>query len=155
MIDQIFSTIARFVNRLPKLVVGIIGVVFVIALVGMTMITMQTGNDTYLDKNSPEGIANNQYTNTFAADSLILIVETNDPLNPQVLNYLDRLEGDIRQQQNIASASSIVDILKSENNGVLPQSKGEIDTLVQQIPEATRQVAVPFKRPHARADPDD
>ncbi len=123
--------------------VGIIGVIFVIALVGMTMITMQTGNDTYLDKNSPEGIANNQYTNTFAADSLILIVETNDPLNPQVLNYLDRLEGDIRQQQNIASASSIVDILKSENNGVLPQSKGQIDTLVQQIPEATRQVAVP------------
>ncbi len=143
MIDQIFSTIARFVNHRPKLVVGIIGVIFVIALVGMTMITMQTGNDTYLDKNSPEGIANNQYTNTFAADSLILIVETNDPLNPQVLNYLDRLEGDIRQQQNIASASSIVDILKSENNGVLPQSKGQIDTLVQQIPEATRQVAVP------------
>ena len=143
MIDQIFSTIARFVNRRPKLVVGIIGVVFVIALVGMTMITMQTGNDTYLDKNSPEGIANNQYTNTFAADSLILIVETNDPLNPQVLNYLDRLEGDIRQQQNIASASSIVDILKSENNGVLPQSTAQIDTLVQHIPEATRQVAVP------------
>ena len=143
MIDQIFSTLARFVNRRPRLVVGIIGVVFVIALVGMTMITMQTGNDTYLDKNSPEGVVNTQYTNTFNADSLILIVETNDPLNPQVLNYLDRLEGDIRQQQNIASASSIVDILKSENNGVLPQSKGQIDTLVQQIPEATRQVAVP------------
>ena len=143
MIDQIFSTLARFVNHRPKLVVGIIGVVFVIALVGMTMITMQTGNDTYLDKNSPEDIANTQYTNTFAADSLILIVETNDPLNPRVLNYLDRLEGDIRQQQNIASASSIVDILKSENNGVLPQSKGEINALVQQIPDATRQVAVP------------
>jgi hydrophobe/amphiphile efflux-3 (HAE3) family protein len=143
MIDQIFSTIARFVNHRPRLVVGIIGVVFIIALVGMTMITMQTGNDTYLNKNSPEGIANTQYTNTFAADSLILIVETNDPLNPQVLNYLDQLESDIRQQQNIASASSIVDILKSENNGVLPQSKGQIDTLVQQIPEATRQVAVP------------
>ncbi len=40
MIDQIFSTIARFVNHRPKLVVGIIGVIFVIALVGMTMITM-------------------------------------------------------------------------------------------------------------------
>jgi len=143
MIDQIFSTLARFVNRRPKLVVGIIGVVFVIALVGMTMITMQTGNDTYLDKNSPEGVVNTQYTNTFNADSIILIVKADDPLNPQVLNYIDRLEGDIRQQQNIASVSSIVDILKSENNDVLPQSKGEIDTLVQQIPEATREVAVP------------
>jgi hydrophobe/amphiphile efflux-3 (HAE3) family protein len=143
MIDQIFSTIARFVNHRPKLVVGIIGVVFVIALVGMTMITMATGNDTYMDKNSPDGIANNQYTNTFSADSLILIVETGDPLSPDVLNYLNRLEGDIRQQQNIESVSSVVDILKSENNGVLPQSKGEIDALVRQMPEATRQVAVP------------
>ena len=88
MIDRIFDNIARTVNHRPKLVVGIIGVVFIIALVGMTMITMQTGNDTYLDKNSPEGIANTQYTNTFAGDSLILIVETSDPLNPQVLNYL-------------------------------------------------------------------
>ncbi len=143
MIDRIFDAIARMVNHRPKLVVGIIGVVFIIALVGMTMITMQTGNDTYLDKNSPEGIANTQYTNTFNADSIILIVKTSDPLNPQVLAYLDRLEGDIRQQQNIASVSSIVDILKSENNGVLPQSKGQIDALVQQIPAPTRQIADP------------
>jgi hypothetical protein len=143
MIDQIFSSIARFVNHRPKLVVGIIGVVFIIALVGMTMITMQTGNDTYLDKNSPDGIANKYYTNTFNADSIILIVKTSEPLNPQVLTYLDRLEGDIRQQQNIASASSIVDILKNENNGVLPQSKGQIDALVQQIPAATLKVADP------------
>ncbi|MFA5237271.1 MAG: hydrophobe/amphiphile efflux-3 (HAE3) family transporter [Methanoregula sp.] len=143
MIDQIFSTIARFVNRRPRLVVGIIGVVFIIALVGVTMITMATGNDTYLDRDSPDGIANHQYTNTFAADSLILIVETSDPLSPDVLNYLNRLEGDIRQQQNIAGASSVVDILKSENNGVLPQSKGEIDALVQQMPAATKAIAVP------------
>ena len=36
-----------------------------------------------------------------------------------------------------------MDILKSENNGVLPQSKGEIDALVHQIPTATLQVADP------------
>ena len=143
MIDQIFSTIARFVNHRPKLAVGIIGVVFIIALVGVTMITMDTSTNTYLDKDSASGIANNQYTDTFSAGSLILVVETSDPLNPAVLNYLDRLEGDIRQQQNIASASSVVDILKSENNGVLPQSKGEIDALVAQMPEATRKIAVP------------
>ena len=143
MIDQIFSTIAHTVNRRPKLVIGIIGVIFVIALVGMTMITMATGDDTYIARNSPLGIANYQYKTIFAPDSLILVVETSDPLNPEVLKYLDRLEGDIRQQQNIAGASSIVDILKSENNGILPQSKGEIDALVQQIPAATLAVADP------------
>ncbi len=66
MIDQIFSSIARFVNRRPKLVVALIGIIFIIALVGMTMITMATGDDTYLNKNSAEGIINNEYTNTFS-----------------------------------------------------------------------------------------
>jgi hypothetical protein len=143
MIDQFFTTIGRIVNRRPKLVIGIIGVIFVIALFGMTMITMATGDDTYLNRDSPAGIANYQYKTIFAPDSLILVVETSDPLNPEVLKYLDRLEGDIRQQQNIAGAASIVDILKSENNGILPQSKGEIDALVQKIPAATLSVANP------------
>ena len=143
MIDQIFSSIARFVNRRPRVVVGIIGIVFIVAIIGMTMITMQTGNDTYMDRNSPEGIANTQYTETFNTDSIILIVETGNPLDPNVLNYIDRLEGNIRQQQHISGASSVVDILKSENNGVLPQSKGEIDSLVNEIPPATRARAVP------------
>jgi len=117
MIDQIFDTIARTVNRRPKLVVGIIGVIFVIALFGMTMIVMETGNDTYLDKDSVAGIANKQYTDTFAADSLILIFETSDPTSPDVLKYMDRLEGNIRQQQHIASAASVVDTLKQMNGG--------------------------------------
>jgi len=143
MIDQIFDTIARTVNHRPKLVMGLIAVVFVIALFGMTMIVMETGNDTYLDRNSVEGIANHQYTNTFAADSLILIVETSDPTSPDVLNYMDRLESNIRQQQHIANAASVVDTLKQMNGGVLPQSKGETDALIQQIPDASRKILVP------------
>src|SRR5208337_4765343 len=95
MIDQIFSSIARFVNLRPRVVVGIIGIVFIVAIIGMTMITMQTGNDTYMDRNSPEGIANTQYTETFNTDSIILIVETGNPLDPNVLNYIDRLAGNI------------------------------------------------------------
>ena len=143
MIDQIFSAIAHLVNRRPKLIVGLIAVIFVIALVGMTMITMQTGNDTYMNKNSPEGVVNTEYTNTFNQDSIILIVETSDPLNPTVLNYLDRLEADIRQQDHITGTSSIADILKQENNGVLPQTKGQIDALVSEIPPSVQSTAVP------------
>ncbi len=143
MIDQIFSAIAHFVNRRPKFVVALIGIIFIIALVGMTMITMATGNDTYLNKNSPEGIINTEYTNTFSKDALILIIQTSDPLSPAVLSNMDRLESDIQQQKHISSTSSVVDILKQENNGVLPQTKGEIDNLINQIPPGVRATAVP------------
>jgi len=143
MIDKIFSTIAHGVNRHPKIVIGLIAAVFVIAVIGTTMITMETGTDTYLDPSTSLGITNKHYTDTFGGDSLILIVKTGDPLSPDVLKYLDRLEGDIRQQQNVAGATSIADILKSENNGVLPQSKGETDRLVKEIPEDTLKIANP------------
>jgi hypothetical protein len=143
MIDQIFEKLARTINHHPRGVAVIIAAVFIVAIFGMTMITMQTGNDTYLDKNSPKGILNSHYTDTFASDSLILIVETSDPLNPEILKYLDRLEGDINQQQNIVTSASVVDILKSANGGVLPQSKGEIDQIVAQIPPEVKATAIP------------
>ena len=108
----------------------------------MTIITMATGDDTYLNKNSAEGIINNEYTNTFSLDSLILIIRTSHPLNPAVQLY-GSPEADIRQQQHISGASSIVDILKQENNGVLPQTKGEITALVNQIPPAVQATGVP------------
>ncbi|HVP96912.1 hydrophobe/amphiphile efflux-3 (HAE3) family transporter [Methanoregula sp.] len=143
MIDQIFSAIGRTVNRHPKLIIAAIGVLFVIALYGMTMITMDTSNNVYIDKTSPEGITNNHYTETINKDIFVLIIKTSDPTSPAVLNYMDRLEGDIRQQRYISGVSSIVDILKQENHGVLPQNKGEIDALISQLPPSAREIYLP------------
>ncbi|MFA5415218.1 MAG: hypothetical protein WC295_06960, partial [Methanoregula sp.] len=72
MIDQIFGKLAHTINHHPRIVAAIIGIAFVIALYGMTLITMETGNDTYIDKNSPKGILNNHYTDTFSSNALIL-----------------------------------------------------------------------------------
>jgi len=143
MIDQIFGKLAQVINNHPKRVAAVIGIVFIVTLYGMTLIAMETGNDTYLDKDSPAGILNNHYTDTFSSNVLILIVETSDPLSPQVLNYIDGLESDINQQGNVVGSTSIVDLLKSANSGVLPQSKGEIDRIVARIPAETKATAVP------------
>ena len=143
MINEIFTSIANTINRHPKLIAGLLLAVFLIALVGMTQLTMQTGAETYMDKESQKGILYNKYLNTFQSDSLILIVDASDPLNPDVLNYMDRLEDTIRQQQNVKSVNSIVDILKSANGGTLPQSRAQIDAIVAKIPPETRATAVP------------
>jgi uncharacterized protein len=143
MTDRIFGTIARCVNRHPKVVIAAIALLFIIAIFGMTQVTMQTGTDTYLDRNSKAGIVNHQYSQTFNTDSIVLLVKTSDPLSPDVLNYVDRLEKQICQQQHIQKAASIVDVLKLENNGEVPQSRAEVDRLVAKMPEATRATAVP------------
>lgn len=143
MIEEAFGKLAKVINHHPRSIACIIGLVFIVALYGMTLITMETGNDTYLDKDSPAGVLNNHYTDEFSSSVLVLIVETNDPLDPVTLKYLDTLEGDIRQQQNIVSCSGIVDLLKTANGGVLPQSKGEIDSIIVKIPPEVRDTAVP------------
>ena len=117
MIDRIFGRLADVINHHPKRVAIVLGIVFIIALYSVTLITMETGNDTYLDKNSPEGILNNHYFDTFSSNALILIVETSDPLSPQVLSYIDGLEQDINQQENVVGSASVADLLKSANGG--------------------------------------
>ena len=143
MIDRIFSSIAGTINRRPELVATFLVAIFLVALYGMTQITMQTGAATYMDQDSPKGILYNKYIDTFQSDTLILIIDTSDPLDPDVLKYVDRLESTIRQQQNIKSAGSIVDLLKSANGGNLPASRAQVDTIVATIPPEVRATAVP------------
>ncbi len=143
MIDRIFGRLADCINHHPRRVAAVIGIVFIIALFGMTLITMETGNDTYLEKNSKAGILNKHYADTFSSNVLILIIETSDPLSPQVISYIDALERDISQQENVVGSASIADLLKSANRGILPQSKGEIDHIVARIPPEVKSTAVP------------
>ena len=143
MIDRIFKRLADVINHHPRRVAVVIGIIFIVALYGMTLITMETGNDTYLNKDSPEGILNKHYADTFSSNVLILIVETSDPLSPQVLSYIDGLEQDIRQQENVVGSASVAGLLKSANGGTLPQSKGEIDRIIGRIPPEVKETAVP------------
>lgn len=143
MIDQIFHAIAQAVNRHPKAILAIIAVVTLIALYGMSLLVMETGDDTYMNWDSPLGAANKEYKDTFKADTIILIIETSEPLNPELLRYTDRLETDLRKQQRVESVLGVSDVLRTMNGGALPQSKGEIDTLVSQIPSELKPVVVP------------
>ncbi|MDD3135674.1 MAG: hydrophobe/amphiphile efflux-3 (HAE3) family transporter [Methanoregula sp.] len=143
MINTLFEALARFITKRPLVTAGFVLAVFLAALYGMTLITMETGSDTYLDKDSPAGILNHRYTNTFQADSIILIVEAGDPVNPDVLAYIDSLEKDIRQQQHIKGVTSIVDILKGYNGGDLPTTRATTDQIIARIPAEVRATAVP------------
>jgi uncharacterized protein len=144
MIQQIFEGIANTIIKRPKLVAALVLVIFCIGFYGMTLLTMQTGWETYLDKNSPAGAIQTKYVQDFGSDStVILIIEAADPLSPETLEYIDTLEKDIRQQQNIKSTASIVDVLKSYNGGTLPSSRAGTDRIVSSLPESIRSKVAP------------
>lgn len=143
MIDKIFISIANTINRRPALVACLIFVLFCIGLYGMTTLVMQTGWETYIDKDTHAGALQEKYNEDYNSDTIIFIVEAGNPLSPDVLAYIDNLETDLRQQQNIKSVQSITDILKAYNGGILPSSRAETERIVNLLPESTRTLVYP------------
>lgn len=136
--EVLFEKLAGFLIRRPKVIVAFILVLLAISLYGMTSISMDTSWKTYMKPDSADGIIYNQYDQTYSSSSIILIVETDEPTSPVVLSYLDRLETTLRQQQNIQSVSSIVDLMKLYNGGVVPTTQADVDRIVNEIPPATK-----------------
>lgn len=136
--EILFEKLAGFLNRRPKVIVAFMVVLVAISFYGMTKVTMDTSWKTYSQPESPEGIIYNQYDQTYSSSSIILIVETNMPTSPVVLEYLDRLESTLRQQQNIKSVTSIVDLMKLYNGGKVPTTQADVDRILNEIPPATK-----------------
>ena len=143
MIKEIFEGIAHAIIKHPKVVAGLLIAVFCIGFYGMTMLSMQTGWETYVEKGTPAGNLQQKYNDEYLSDTIILIVEAGDPLSPDILSYIDMLEKDIGQQQNIESVGSITDYLKAYNGGTLPSSKEETLPLVNSLPEDIRSTLYP------------
>ncbi len=143
MIQKIFEGIANTIIKRPKLVAALVLALFFIGIYGMTTLSMQTGWETYVDKNSPAGAIEVKYNEDFKSDTIIFIIEAGDPLSPEVLSYVDNLEINLRQQQNIKSVQSITDVLRAYNGGTLPTSRADTERIVNSLPESTRNLLYP------------
>ncbi len=129
-----FDALASLIVTRPKQLAVIFCLLLVVALYGMTMITMATGTDTYLDKDTRRGMLLDKYTKTFQSDSVLILIESDDVMSPEVLRYIDRLQQDISQERYVTGASGISDMIKSRNGGVLPTSSAEITVIEEQVP---------------------
>ncbi|MCK9630852.1 MAG: hydrophobe/amphiphile efflux-3 (HAE3) family transporter [Methanoregula sp.] len=143
MIKEIFEGIANTIIRRPKLVAVCILALFCIGIYGTTMLSMETGWKTYVFKDSPAGAIEKKYNEDFKSDTIILIIEAGDPLAPDVLAYIEDLETDLRQQQNIESVQSITDVLKAYHGGILPASKEQSLAIADALPASTRAMLYP------------
>ncbi|MHB8163306.1 MAG: efflux RND transporter permease subunit [Methanoregula sp.] len=143
MIQQIFEGIANTIIKRPKLVAALVLALFCIGLYGMTTLSMQTGFETYVDKDSPAGALQVKYNEDFTSSAIIFIIEAGDPLSPEVLSYVDNLETNLRQQQNVESVQSITDVLRAYNGGTLPSSRADTERIVNSLPKSTRDLLYP------------
>jgi len=127
-----YEWLAAAINNHTWTVAGIALAVFIIACFGLSMVTMETGDDTYIDKTTPRGALLDHYTETYGSDSIMLIYEADNVRSPEVIRYIDNLQTDLRNERYVDSVSGVVDLLKQANGGTLPSSKAEIEGIIGQ-----------------------
>ncbi len=94
-----YGMLVGVITRKPWVVLSVLLGIIIVALVGTTFITMATGTDTYLNKDTERGMLLDKYTSTFQSDSLILLVESDDVLSPDVIEYIYRLQNEVADQR--------------------------------------------------------
>lgn len=145
IVNDLFEILAGCINRHPYRVAAVFTFLLAVALYGMTLVTMASGTDTYLDRTSEKGILMNQYTDTFQSDTIILLIETDDILDPSILAYVDELEQEVLRLPDVASTSGLVDLLKQANGGALPDSVARVEQIRQGIPASVYDRYVPSR----------
>lgn len=72
-------------------------------------------------------------------DELNLIIKVKDTANPDVLKWIDEFsEHEVASNGHIYSASSIVDLVKEYNGGVIPETSQEIEDIYSEIPDSQK-----------------
>ena len=140
---SIFSSIAEFIIKRPNVISLIFLVMMIASLFGMTMLSMKTGDDTYLDPTTPRGILMDHYSDVFQKETVILMVECDDSTSPEILQYIDSFESPLLNLQYVSSVSTINDVIRPLGNGALPRSSGEVTAIVSKIPENILKQYVP------------
>jgi len=137
-----YHLLADLITKRPLAVAAVFIFFFLVALSGMGFISMDTSTETYLDKTTPRGALLNKYMESFQSDAIMLLVETDDVLDPEALAYLDRLQNELAREQYVTGTSSIVDLMKQGNGGSLPRSSAEVSLALERIPpEAVSRLA--------------
>ena len=129
-----YEWLADAINDHTWTVVGVAVAVFLLASLGLTMVTTETGDDTYLDKTTPRGALLSHYKDTYRSDAIMLVYEADNVRSPEILRYIDDLQEDLKNERYVAEVSGVIDFLKLGNGGTLPASKAEIDAIIGQAP---------------------
>ena len=129
-----YKWLAGTINNHTWAVAGVAVAVFILAFFGLSMVTMETGDDTYIDKTTTRGALLAHYKDTYGSDAVMLIYEADSVRSLEVLRYIDNLHEDLRNERYVAGVTGVVDLLKQANGGTLPASKAEIDWIIGQAP---------------------
>ncbi len=142
--DNIFESISEKIvsaqTRSPKSFLIIFAIITLLLIPGIFNLV---GNvEPSLEKVLPSDIEEvktmNDMRSQFSADMMYVIVYADTPVydvrNPEFVKYVDLLSSKFEDREYIVQVSDIADIVKQSNNQVIPNTKQEIQNLLNLNP---------------------
>jgi hydrophobe/amphiphile efflux-3 (HAE3) family protein len=139
-LEKSLKGMSTFSMRHPLLIISIAGSLCIGGLIVDTMVPIQTDTETFVPSDLP-ALMDLKHMGTILGgeDELNLILKTDNNADPELLKWIDEFsEHEVDGRSNIYGSSSIVDLVKSENGGSIPNSAKEVETLYAQMPDAQK-----------------
>lgn len=142
--DRLIGRILQKITGLTiKYDVIVLGIACLLCFGGLYLdqsVPIQTDVQTFVPQDMPALVDLGHMGDVMGGtDELNLIIKVEDTANPDVLKWIDKFsEHEVASNSHIYSASSIVDLVKEYNEGVIPDTSQEIEDIYSEIPEAQK-----------------
>lgn len=137
-----FETINRVITRYPFVIGCILIVMVLIGIYGATGVTMNTTIQNP-DKTDHASYIYQDYRTNFQTSTTILMVQTDDVRNVDVLKSVIEFEQVLRQQNGVENVESVYDLVVQYNRGVVPENQDSANILFAKIPESVLAGSMP------------
>ena len=141
-LEELGEKLAKIQIRAPRLFFTILVLVMLLTLPGLPLLLQHI--EPSLEKILPQDVdevkAMNDMRAQFGADMMYILVFSDNPSNnvddAAVVKYIDVLSNRLRGNDFILQVDNAADLVKNENNGVIPESTSEIEHILERNPQS-------------------
>lgn len=138
-IEIILKKLNDFTIKYGALVIGIASIFCIVGLYADEQVGIQTDTQSFVPQDMPALVNLNHMKEIIGGtDQLNLIINVKDNADPEVLKWIDKFSEHETHRAHIYSASSIVDLVKQYNGGIIPDTRDEIEAIYEEIPESQK-----------------
>ncbi|WMW22469.1 RND family transporter [Methanolobus mangrovi] len=140
-LEKALKGISGFSMKHSVLVIAIAGSLCVGGLYADTLVSIQTDTQTFVPQDLPALIDLTHMGEILGGeDQLNLIIKTDDNTDPELLEWIDEFsQHEVGGRSHIYGSNSIIDLIKAQNGGEIPESSAEVAALYEQIPDAQKE----------------
>lgn len=143
VVDVLERTLAKVANLSVKAWPVVLIVAISITSVGIYFdgqVSVLTDDKKFLSQDLPELVSFRHLTKiTGGTDKINVILQADDITDPAVLKWMDDFEVyELETRKEILSATSIATLIKGNNNGKIPESREEVNAILDTIPQSAK-----------------